>query len=182
MKKILAVVVLSVLAAPVLAAESGFYAGVDLGRSSTGNIAGAAAMTKSTDTVFGLLAGYQFTRNWGAEAFYSGAGKWTTTTGSGKADAFGLAAVGTLPLSDSFALYGKLGYASTKTTASSVPAALASATRGTATYGLGGVYNATPNIGVRLGWDRYGAATSNLAGVKSNYNANVYSLGAVFQF
>ncbi len=40
-----------------LAADDGFYAGVTLGRSSTGSVASDAVMTKSNDTVGGVLAG-----------------------------------------------------------------------------------------------------------------------------
>lgn len=180
MKKIAIAALLSaIVAAPAFAADEGFYAGVTLGQARTGTV--APAMTKSNDTVLGVLGGYQFNKNWGAEAFYTGAGKWSTTTASGKADAWGINAVGTLPLSDAFSLYGKLGYASTKSTASSVPAAITGATRGAATYGLGGVYNVNPSVGIRFGWDRYAAATAT-AGVKNNYNSNVYSLAGVFKF
>lgn len=154
-------------------------------------------MTKSTDTAGGILAGYQFTRNWGAEAFYTGVGKSTaqdiarTANINSKADAFGVVGTGTLPLSDAFSLYGKLGYASVKTTVSCTAVvggaacgALgpSNATRGAATYGLGGVYNATSNIGIRLGWDRFAGAVTNPNGAQNNYNANVYSLAGVFQF
>ncbi len=190
MKKIIAVLLLSTaVAAPAFAADDGFYAGVTLGRSNTDNPIIGTTTTKDTDTVAGILGGYQYTKNWGVEAFYTGAGKLEIAcgagcSGSGKADAWGIVGVGTLPLSDAFSLYGKLGYASTKTSASSAPAGLAGATRKAATYGLGGVYNATPAIGIRFGWDRYAAATlgGNVAGVKDNLDSDVYSLGAVFKF
>lgn len=185
MKKIAAVLLLSTaVAAPVFAADTGLYAGVTLGRSNTGDVAPGVAMTKSTDTVLGVLGGYQITKNWGAEAFYTGAGKWAATSAgvpaSGKADAWGVVAVGTLPLSDTFSLYGKLGYASTKTKANS-PTMDLSATRNAATYGLGAQYNVNQAIGIRFGWDRYGAAVNTNVG-KVNNNANVYSLGGVFKF
>jgi OOP family OmpA-OmpF porin len=181
MKKIVIAALLSAItAAPAFAADEGFYAGVTLGQARTNAFSGAA-LTKSNDTVYGILGGYQITKNWGAEAFYTGAGKWATTTASGKADTYGINAVGTLPLSDAFSLYGKLGYASTKSTASSAPAGITGATRNAATYGLGGVYNVTPAVGIRFGWDRYAASVVN-TGVTSNYNSNVYSLGAVVKF
>lgn len=186
MKKIAAALLLSTaVAAPVFAADNGFYAGVTLGRSNTGTIVPGTVMTKSKDTVLGVLGGYQFTKNLGAEAFYTGAGKFAGTNagtpGSGKTDAYGIDAVGTMPLSGAFSLYGKLGYARAKTSASSAPAGLTGATRSAVTYGLGGVYNVNQSVGIRFGWDRYGAAVNNAA-VKSNFNSNVYSLGAVFKF
>lgn len=187
MKKIaIAALLSSFVAAPAFAADDGFYAGVTLGRSSTGNIAANTAMTKSTNTVAGILAGYQFTKNWGAEAFYTGSGKFSATTGAvkltGKSDTWGVNAVGTLPLSDAFSLYGKLGVASTKTTVSSVPLSnAAGASRSTATIGLGAIYNVTPAIGMRFGWDRYGASVV-AAPVTNKFNTDVWSLGAVFKF
>ena len=190
MKKIAIAALLSaVVAAPAFAADNGFYAGVTVGGSKTSNPYPGMAMTKSSDTVAGVLAGYQFTKNWGAEVFYTGAGKFSATsggiTGSGKADVYGIVGTGTLPLSDAFSLYGKLGYARAKTT-TSIPAgfALTGATRAAATYGLGAIYNLTPAVGIRLGWDRYAAATQSgvALGAKDNFNADVYSLGATYKF
>lgn len=193
MKKIAAALLLSTaVAAPAFAADTGLYAGVTLGRSNTNSPNPNVILTKSKDTVLGVLGGYQFTKNWGAELFYTGAGKYAghnaanTVTSSGKADVYGIDAVGTMPLSDAFSLYGKLGFARAKTSTSSVPAStLAGATRTAATYGLGGVYNVNQSVGIRFGWDRYGAATtggSGVVGAKDNFNANVYSLGGVFKF
>lgn len=191
MKKIaLATLLSAIVAAPAFASDEGFYAGVTLGQSRTSNpYNGNFAMSKSTDTVAGILGGYQFTKNWGAEVFYTGAGKFSAVsggiTGSGKADTWGIVGTGTLPLSDAFSLYGKLGYASTKTT-TSIPAgfALTGATRAAATYGLGGTYNVNPSVGIRFGWDRYAGATQNgvTLGAKDNFNSDVYSLGAVVKF
>ena len=169
-----------------LAGDSGFYAGVTVGQSNTGTVVSGATMTKSTDTAWGILGGYQLTKNWGAEVFYSDDGKWAATANgfpaSGKVDAWGINAVGTLPLSEAFSLYGKLGYASTKTSASVVTGQDLSATHGAATYGLGGVYNVNPSIGIRFGWDRYTAAIKTAAYGEVSNDSDVYSLGAVFKF
>lgn len=196
MKKIAAAVLLSaVVAAPAFAADNGFYAGITVGQARV-NAPTNIVLSKSTDTIAGVLGGYQFNRYWGAELFYSGAGRFSGTNaagtiiGSGKGDVWGLDAVGTLPLSDAFSLYGKLGIASTKTKASGYviatggPSTLSGATRTTATYGLGVVFNATPAIGIRLGWDRYGAAVTGAvaAGTTDNFNINAWTVGGVFRF
>jgi OOP family OmpA-OmpF porin len=185
MKKIATALLLStVVAAPAFAADSGWYAGVTLGSARISVPAVLGVSTKNSDTVYGVVGGYQFDKNWAAELEYTGAGKFATATGSGKADAFGVTAVGTLPLSDSFGLYGKLGFAQVSGKATGTGAngaALSNANRTAATYGLGVKYNATQNVDVRFGWDRFGAA-ANSAGVKQNYNSNVYSVAAVYKF
>ena len=167
------------------AQAEGWYVGADVGRSSVGTVVPGVAMTKSTDTVGGAFLGYQFTQNWGLEGFYTGVGKFSGVmpggSGSGKGDAYGLDIVGTVPLADSFSIYGKLGYADTRTSASSVPLGLNGTNRSAATYGLGAEYDFTSQVGLRFGWDRYGAAVSN-AGITSNYNSNVWSLGILFKF
>ncbi len=169
------------------AAQSGFYVGADVGRSSVGTVAPGLAMTKSTDTVGGVFVGYQFTENWGVEGFYTGGGKFSATNaamtgyGSGKSDVYGLDLVGTAPLADNFSVYGKLGYASTKTSASDTSGTTSGATRSAATYGLGLEYDVMPQVGIRFGWDRYGAAINN-AGVKSNFNSNVWAIGVLYKF
>lgn len=190
MKKITLAVLLSTFAtAPAFAADEGFYAGATLGRASLNSPSANLTLTKSSDTVFGVLAGYQFAKNWGAEVFYTGAGKFSGNkvggvTGSGSVDVFGASVVGTLPVSDAFSVYGKLGYASAKSKASSSNGIMAGATRSAATYGLGGVYNVSPAVGIRFGWDRYSAAAANVSALvsKDNFNINTYSLGAVFKF
>lgn len=184
MKKIAAVLLLSTaVAAPAFAAGNGLYAGVDLGRSSTSTpaVATIGASTKSSDTVFGVLLGYQLNQNVGVEAKFSGAGKFSTASTSAKADVFAVSVVGTMPMNDSFSLYGKLGYGSAKTSVTSTVGGVTGATRAAATYGLGLQYNVSSAVGVRFGWDHYGAAITS-AGAKQNYNPNVGSVGVVFKF
>lgn len=186
MKKIAAALLLSsVVITPAFAAGNGLYAGVTLGSARVSVPSAAGASTKSSDTVYGGLVGYQFTPNWAAEAEYTGAGKFATTTGSGKADALGVTLVGTAPLSDSVSVYGKLGFAQVSgksATGTGVGgAALSNANRTAATYGLGVSFNVAQNVDIRAGWDRFGAAV-NVGGVKQNYNANVYTVGAVYRF
>lgn len=182
MKKIAAAVLLSaVTAMPAFAADQGFYAGLTLGSGKPGVTPSATALSKNSKAIYGGLLGYQYNKNLAVEAQFTGIGQATDTAGSAvKGDAFSLSAVGLLPLSDSFDLYGKLGFASTKTQ-SSAGATNLGATRSALTYGIGGQYNVSQSFGVRFGWDQYGAATT-AAGVKTNKNADVYTIGAVFKF
>jgi OOP family OmpA-OmpF porin len=181
MKKIAAVLLSAVISAPAFAADEGFYAGITLGNGKPNVAPTAQALSKSSNFIYGGLAGYQYNKNLAVEAQFTGAGKATDIAGNTvKADALSLTAVGLLPLSDSFELLGKLGVASAKTT-SSAGATNLGASRTGLTYGLGAQYNVTQNLGIRLVWDRYAVATVN-AGVKTNANANVMTVGAVYKF
>lgn len=162
----------------VFADDSGFYAGVDAGSSSTGTPSSFAPTTGSTKAVAGILGGYQFNKNFGVEAKFTGAGEVSTATTSAKSDAYSLAAVGTLPLSDSFSVYGKAGYASTRTT---VTGAISGATRSAPTYGIGLQYNTTSALGLRLGIDHYSEAFVDGTGLTNNYDSSVYTVGLVYK-
>lgn len=193
MKKIAAVAIVSAFVSiPSFAADTGYFVGVKLGRTDRSSPSSAnMIMTKSTDTVGGILGGYQFTKNWGVEGFYTGAGRVAarnaayTTSASRKTDVFGINIVGTLPVYDVFSVYGKLGFASARTSTSSVPASnLAGKTRNASTYGFGGKFNVTPVVDIRLGWDRYYASTTGgtgIAGVVDDFRSDVYSVDAVFK-
>lgn len=179
MKKTLAAALLSAAVATPAFADGGFYIGGTLGRAATSNF--GAPLTKSSDTVYGGLVGYQFNPNFGVEAQYTGAGKFATATMSGKSDIFTVDAVGTLPLADNFALYGKLGIGSSKSKIYDATLTYQGTSRTAATYGLGVQYNATPQVGIRFGWDRYGSAVTS-AGAKTNFNSNVWAAGIVYAF
>jgi OOP family OmpA-OmpF porin len=182
MKKIASILLLSVIATPVFAASNdGFYVGGTLGSGKPG-ITSAAGLTKNSDFVYGGLLGYQYNRNLAVEAQFTGIGKVTDVAGqTSKGDAFSLSAVGSFPVTRDFDLYGKLGVSSAKTT-SSAGFATQGSTRSGLAFGLGGQYGISNNVALRFGWDRYPAATQTAAGVKTNVNANVISVGAVFKF
>lgn len=169
MKQIVAAALLSsVFALPAYAA-GGAYAGLKVGNASVG----FNTLSKSSDTAYGVLVGYQYNPNLAVEGEYTDLGRFTTATGvTGKSDAWGLSAVGILPL-DSFSLYGKLGIARSGTSTS----AATGRNRTAATYGLGGQFDATPMIGLRLSWERYGVGMTG-----QNAEDDLYSLAAVFKF
>lgn len=179
MKKIVAIALFSAVASSAFAAGEGFYVGGTLGNGKLG-MTSNTPLSKTSDFVYGGLFGYQYNQNLAVEAQFTGIGKITAVNGStAKGDAFSLAAVGTLPISRDFELLGKLGFASTKTTTSGFTSQGASRTG--LTYGIGAQYGVSQNVALRFGWDSYPAAVSN-AGAKSNGNANVISVGAVFKF
>lgn len=183
MKKIAAVVLLStVVASPVFAAEEGFYAGFNVGRT-TSNLSVVGVATANKATVAGILAGYQYNKNLAVEVEYTGVGKVSAPGAlTGKSDALSLSAVGIMPMSDAFSVYGKLGLARTTTTATSIPAAVTGKTRTGLTYGLGLQYNVTPAVGIRAGYDRYDAEVTGAGVIGGKFSNNKWSVGAVFKF
>jgi OmpA-OmpF porin, OOP family len=164
------------------AEDVGAYVGANLGIGKP-DINTTNGEDKSSSAVGGVLLGYKFNKYVGVEGQYTGIGKVTDKiSGTAKGDAASLTAIGFLPLNDEFNLYGKLGLAYTKTTVSSSLAPMNDATRTAITYGLGGEYNFNKNVGMRLGWDHYNAAVDMIGSNKNNVNANVVSVGAVYNF
>lgn len=163
------------------ASENGIYAGLNVGDGKPDIKAIAPnTISKKSNTVVGGILGYKVNKNFAVEGEYTGIGKVKASNGgTAKGDAASLSAVGILPVGDKFQLFGKAGYANTKTKLTNFGATKAS--RSAPTYGLGAQYNINPMLGIRVGWDRYGAAIND-AGSKVNSNANVTSIGAVFNF
>jgi OmpA-OmpF porin, OOP family len=164
------------------AGDQGFYTGANLGIGKP-NINMPNGTDKSSSAVAGVFLGYKFNKYIGVEGEYTGIGKVTDNLkGSAKGDAASLSAIGFLPLNDEFNLYGKLGVAHTKTKVTSSLAPINDATRNSVTYGLGGEYNFNKNVGMRVGWDHYNAAVDTAVNNKKNANANVVSVGVVYNF
>lgn len=188
MKRVAAALLLSsAVAAPAFAADEGFYAGVKLGQAKYNT----TGLTKNNPTAFGVFGGYSINKNFAVEAEYIDLGSVATAgtvggvavTASAKTSAWGLSAVGTLPLNNNFSLYGKLGFARAKSdfsgtgTLGSVTVTTAlSENKTAATFGLGGLYNVNQSVGIRFGWDRYKVGSTGPT------NVNLYSIGAVFKF
>lgn len=170
MKKIAVIALLSVAASlPVYAGGSG-YAGIKVGSTHVG----FNALSKSSDTAYGALLGYQYNQNFAIEGEYTDLGRFTTAAAvTGKSSVWGLSAMGILPFENRFSAFGKLGVARSDTSTS----AATGTKRTAATYGLGGQYDATPMIGLRLSWERYGVGMTG-----QNANDDLYSLAAVFKF
>lgn len=171
MKKIVAVALLSaVVTLPAYAAGNGPYAGIKVGSTSVG----FNGLSKSSDTAYGVHLGYQYSRNFAFEGEYTDLGHFTAAPAvTGKTDVWGVSALGIMPLENNFSAFGKLGVVRSSTSTS-----IATGVKRTvATYGLGGQYDATPMIGIRFGWERYGVGV-----VGQNASDDLYSLAAMFRF
>jgi OmpA-OmpF porin, OOP family len=180
MKKILMAVAVAgaFVAAP---ASAQWYAGVGVGSAKTSmgtNSFGVGATNfsftqrDSRDTSWKLYGGYQFTANWGAELQYVDLGRYgyrltsgaNESTSGGKADSWGLAGTGTLPLGSGFSLMGKLGIArnslsvgSTSVTNTGVTGTVSGSSTSTALLaGVGLGYNFNRNVGIRAEYENFG--------------------------
>ena len=172
----------------VNAQDAGFYVGGSLGRSTTNNdLAGATAITSNDEKGDGwkLFGGYQINKHFGVEASYVDMGNFGASgrigavpfTFSANANGYALAAVGTLPVSDSFDLFAKVGVVFSKVKATGTAGAVfvGSNDRETDwTAGIGVKYKVNKSFAIRAEAERYEFG--------SNGNINLYTIGAQFKF
>ena len=156
--------------------------------------------TSRTNAAYKFQLGYAFTKNLALEGGYFNLGEsdyhaWGTynglasnSTAAVKADGWDLSGVGTLPLSDRWALFGKLGLAyATVNTNYSINAdgigqqysSSASGNNWGTVYGLGATYNFNRYLSLRGEYELYNQLGTSATG-KSN--VNVFSVGAMYKF
>ena len=134
---------------------SSAYVGGSLGQSKFKDACNGLASCDDSDTTWGLFAGYQFNRNFGAELGYHDLGSASTPGATYDAKAWELVGVAAWPFSEQFSVYGKLGGFRGEAKSLGVKE-----TNTDLTYGLGLEYDITRNVGLRGEWQRY----SNLGG------------------
>lgn len=162
------------IAAACLFASGAFaqgYVGASIGQSDFDVDCTGLDTCDTKDTGYKLFGGYMFMPYFGVEAAYVDFGKTTgsgtlligkgstlTVTGSLKASGFGLWAVGNYPIGDG-SVFAKLGLASIENKLEATGGAFGSGSDKTTVtdiaYGIGGAYNFTKNLGVRIEWERY---------------------------
>lgn len=170
------------LTLPTWALADGVYTGLNLGMANA-SLRTPNGVDRNDQTVAGVVVGYQFTPYLALEGQYTGIGKVTDNlSGSAKADALSLSGVATLPLNETFSVYGKLGIAATKSKVSSGLSAYNDATRTGATFGLGAEYRFDNTLSMRVGYDHYQAEVDKTAGGSKSFDANVSSVGLVYRF
>jgi OOP family OmpA-OmpF porin len=157
--------------------DSGIYIGAGGGRSRSGDrCVGVCDTTDKTWTVYG---GYQFNRFFALETGYSDFGQATTSgtlfglpvTARIDTTAWEFLAVGSLPMTDKFSVYGKFGvfryYSDASTTGATVGT---SSARGTEyTIGGGLQYVFAGNFAGRLEWQRYNDVGSGTPGLEKDF-------------
>jgi OOP family OmpA-OmpF porin len=175
MKKVLIASLLSSLfVAPAFAAVPGPYVALDVQNWSATNT-GALG---NPGVGLRIGGGYRFTENWGVEANYAQSGKSTSVAGADyKFTALQLAATGTYPINNQFDVYAKLGFSANKF---DVTPSVASNSKTSFLYGVGGQYNINQQWGVRLEYENLGD-TTNFAG-GNQVSASTISIGGVYSF
>jgi OmpA-OmpF porin, OOP family len=169
--------------------------GADMDRSFAAQGATTASSFDENDQAWGLKLGYRFAPNWAVEGAYHDLGKFgfsgTTAapvpgsfSGDYKAQAWSLSGVGTWPVGNAFAVYGKLGvaYTEAKTSVSSTGTPLSGGKSNNTglVLGLGGTYDFSPAWYARLGWDRYLRVGDDQKTGRGDLD--VYAVGIGFRF
>lgn len=189
------------------AADTGWYGGVNIGRSSanidnaniTGNLLGSGFATTSisnddSDTAYKLFGGYKFNKNFALEGGYFDLGRFGfaattvpagTLNGNIKLRGLNLDAVGILPINEKFSAFGRVGlnYAEAKDSFSgsgAVNVLNSSPSKRDTNYkfGAGLQYDFTPALGMRAEAERYRIDDA----VGSKGDIDVLSVGLVYRF
>lgn len=183
---LIAVAAMSSAAFSAGAADTGFYGGLGLGRSQSDVNAGPIAGSKDDkDNAWKAFGGYQINRYFAVEGGYADLGRASVIGPAGAASfdsqVWQASAVGSLPLTEQFALTGKLGVARTSTdVVGNVGGApiVASDNNTDPTYGLGLRYDFTKQIGVRGEWERFRASGAGFG--KSD--VDLFTVNGIYRF
>ena len=199
-KLVASLIAISGLVAGVPAAQAqdtGFYAGIGVGRSDLKDACtGVTIPCDDTDTGWKLFGGYQFNKYLGAELGYVDLGRATArgtllgvaVSATAKAKGWEFLGVGTLPIADKFSAYGKAGLfrwdldvSATGVVPGFAPVAVSTSDKGTDfTFGIGLKYDFTKSIGARVEWQRYKDIGNDATTGKSD--VDLLSVGVVFKF
>ena len=175
---------MSVFAAPP--ADSGFFVGLDAGQADAHKYCHNISNCDHSDTSIRGNVGYQFDKNWGAEFGYTSFGSLFRShdnnfDASQKASAWTLSGVGTLPITERFAVFGRVGAARFSTdnsgTVQGVP--VKDEKKLKPYFGAGVKFDVTQNFAVRAEYQLYNSI-SRVDGAKDDVQG-LYA-GAVFRF
>lgn len=163
--------------------DTGWYAGFGIGQAMHDVQCAAGESCDDKDTAFKIFGGYQFNTYFGVEVGYTDLGKATITDAGGvtkfEVAGFEVVGVGTLPINQQFAVYGKLGFFRWDLDASA-PGISIGETGTDLTYGIGVRYYFTKNLAVRAEWQRYNDIGNDATTGKSD--SDFIGVGLVFKF
>jgi OmpA-OmpF porin, OOP family len=158
----------------------------------------ASTMSSRKDTGYRIFGGYQLHRYIAIEGAYADLGKFDFRTdvspagslmGVTKISGFEVSAVGTLPVSDRFGVFARIGALAGETKTSYTGAGSVEVLIGGETqkkrstqlsYGAGATFSINKNLSVRGEWSRYSRLGNALTGGQTD--ANLYAVGLVYRF
>jgi OmpA-OmpF porin, OOP family len=131
------------------------------------------------DTAWRVFSGGRMSQNFGLEAGYTDFGRVDASGGDTKAWAAGFTLLAGMPI-DRFTVFGKLGAHYARTHVSALPEALVETGKKSGfawSYGIGGGYNITKTLQLRLDWDQY-----KMDFVGGNHAVDMASAGLAIRF
>ena len=162
--------------------QPGFYAGAGIGTSKIGADELDNTGFDDSDMGFKAFGGYDFNQNFGIEVSYVDFGEGSAEAGGSRASvgvsALTASAVGRIPVSEMFALYGKLGFASYDVDLdfSNVPgfgSGHLSDSDSDLFYGVGGALSFGGNFEARLEYEAINV---------DDFDINMISVSGLFRF
>lgn len=191
----------------VLADETGWYGGANIGRSSatidnaritsglaSTGLATTAIANRDRDTAYKIYGGYQFNKYIGLEGGYFDLGKFGfkantlplgTLDGNIRLRGFNLDAVGTLPLSEKFSALGRIGINNAQARDSFTGTGAVNVTNPDPTkrdtnykLGVGGQYAFTDALAMRAEMERYRINDA----IGNRGHIDVFSVGLLYRF
>ena len=161
------------------------YVGANIGQSKSHFDCSGVANCDQKDTAFRLFAGYQFHPNVAAEFGYTDLGKTkfsdTGFSAEAAATAWDLSALGMWPVMPQLQIFGRLGLYHGEVKFSGDLSG--SKTTSGLTYGLGGEYDFTRNLGARLEWQRFNDMKAQCDGCDElKGSVDNFSIGIVYRF
>ena len=161
--------VLTIVSTQVAHAASGYYAGVSGGQSKVpdacDDLPGGFSCDDS-DSAWKIFLGYQATKNFGIEASFVDFGKFSVefpvigifpVTVVAEASGFGVVGTGTVPLSERFGLFGKVGvfFWDVEARAVGISGITFDDDGEDLAFGFGAKVNVTENISLRAEWEQF---------------------------
>ncbi|MYM66216.1 outer membrane beta-barrel protein [Pseudoduganella sp. FT55W] len=185
MKKTIFAAMIAALAAPLAAQAEGAYIGANVGRAEQKVDVESYSFKEST-TAYKLYGGYTYNRNFGFEVGFADLRE-AEKRGNGARIASEpktvyIAATGTLPLNDQFALFGKVGVASShvKVSASAPGISASGSDNQTSPYiGVGASFALNKNVSFVAEYENFGKIAKDGG---SHIKADFFSAGVRYAF
>ena len=181
-------------AIPAFGAEqSSWFFGISLSRPEAQLDASGATFSGRDDTGHKLSAGYRLSPNWKAELNYldfstpslTSYAFSPSTSQESRGKGMQLVGTGTLPVTERFGLFGKLGafHSNLESSCTTNILTCSAADRGTdLTYGAGLRYDFTKTVSVKGEWERFRRFSGRDTVGDTNANRDVFSVGLGFRF